>query len=145
MPDPTEFVITAAFSTAFGIFALTATARMLIGKTAGSLPEPAPAPEDEGSPYLPPLAPALPPPLPVGRVRVGFYRPLDLLGIGFIFVLFFGLVVGSVRSSGKAEPVLDPVGKIPEFKYCAVKVTPGGQVGAHSSFGGGQLLAPAEA
>ena len=43
------------------------------------------------------------------------------------------------------NPALDPVGKIPEFKYCAVKVTPGGQVAAHSSFGGGQLLALAEA
>jgi formate dehydrogenase major subunit len=43
------------------------------------------------------------------------------------------------------NPALDPFGKIPEFKYCAVKVTPGGQVGAHSSFGGGQLLALAEA
>src|ERR1700681_1463608 len=43
------------------------------------------------------------------------------------------------------NPALDPVGKIPEFKYCAVKVTPGGQLAAHSSFGGGQLLAPVEA
>src|SRR6202158_2300591 len=43
------------------------------------------------------------------------------------------------------NPALDPVGKIPEFKYCAVKVTAGGQVAAHSSFGGGQLLALAEA
>jgi formate dehydrogenase major subunit len=39
------------------------------------------------------------------------------------------------------NPVLDPVGKIPEFKYCAVKVTRGGTVPEHSSFGGGQLLA----
>ncbi len=39
------------------------------------------------------------------------------------------------------NPVLDPYGKIPEFKYCAVKVSTGGQVGARSSFGGGQLLA----
>ena len=43
------------------------------------------------------------------------------------------------------NPALDPVGKIPEFKYCAVKVTPGGQVAAQSSFGGGQLLSPVEA
>jgi formate dehydrogenase major subunit len=43
------------------------------------------------------------------------------------------------------NPALDPVGKIPEFKYCAVKVTLGGQLAAHSSFGGGQLLAPVEA
>jgi hypothetical protein len=43
------------------------------------------------------------------------------------------------------NPALDPFAKIPEFKYCAVRIRPGGQVGAHSSFGGGQLLAPAEA
>ncbi|MBI5911484.1 MAG: formate dehydrogenase subunit alpha [Betaproteobacteria bacterium] len=36
------------------------------------------------------------------------------------------------------NPVLDPFGKIPEFKYCAVKVEKGGPVPVHSSFGGGQ-------
>jgi formate dehydrogenase major subunit len=36
--------------------------------------------------------------------------------------------------------VLDPFGKIPEFKYCAVKVTAGGEVPERSSFGGGELL-----
>jgi formate dehydrogenase major subunit len=39
------------------------------------------------------------------------------------------------------NPVLDPFGKIPEFKYCAVSVTPGGTVPAKMSFGGGSLLA----
>jgi formate dehydrogenase major subunit len=38
------------------------------------------------------------------------------------------------------NPVLDPFGKIPEFKYCAVKVTAGGPVPERSSFGGGVLL-----
>jgi len=38
------------------------------------------------------------------------------------------------------NPVLDPFGKIPEFKYCAVKVTKGGAVPPHMSFGGGVLL-----
>ena len=38
------------------------------------------------------------------------------------------------------NPVLDPFGKIPEFKYCAVKVTKGGPVPEHMSFGGGVLL-----
>ncbi|MFP8779262.1 formate dehydrogenase subunit alpha [Hydrogenophaga sp. RWCD_12] len=36
---------------------------------------------------------------------------------------------------------LDPFAKIPEFKYCAVKVTPGGTPPEVSSYGGGQLLA----
>ena len=39
------------------------------------------------------------------------------------------------------NPVLDPFGKIPEFKYCAVKVTAGGAPLERLSFGGGSLLA----
>jgi formate dehydrogenase major subunit len=38
------------------------------------------------------------------------------------------------------NPVLDPFGKIPEFKYCAVKVTKGGPTPEQMSFGGGVLL-----
>jgi len=38
------------------------------------------------------------------------------------------------------NPVLDPFGKIPEFKYCAVKVTKGGPEPMRLSFGGGVLL-----
>ena len=41
------------------------------------------------------------------------------------------------------NPVLDPFGKIPEFKYCAVKVTSGGPTPGRMSFGGGTLLADA--
>ncbi len=41
------------------------------------------------------------------------------------------------------NPVLDPIGKIPEFKYCAVKVARGGPTPMHSSFGGGQIVASA--
>ena len=42
------------------------------------------------------------------------------------------------------NPALDPVGKTPEFKYCAVRAGPGSEVAPHSSFGGGQRLAVAE-
>jgi formate dehydrogenase major subunit len=38
-------------------------------------------------------------------------------------------------------PVLDPFGKIPEFKYCAVKLMHGGELTPQSSYGGGQALA----
>ncbi len=38
------------------------------------------------------------------------------------------------------NPVLDPFGKIPEFKYCAVKITKGGPPPERLSFGGGVLL-----
>jgi formate dehydrogenase major subunit len=38
------------------------------------------------------------------------------------------------------NPALDPFGKIPEFKYCAVRVTAGGAPPERLSFGGGVLL-----
>jgi formate dehydrogenase major subunit len=43
------------------------------------------------------------------------------------------------------NPALDPFGKIPEFKYCAVRVTKGGATPKHASFGGGQTPLPAAA
>jgi formate dehydrogenase major subunit len=39
------------------------------------------------------------------------------------------------------NPVLDPFGKIPEFKYCAVRVLPGRELAERLSFGGGRSLA----
>ena len=42
------------------------------------------------------------------------------------------------------NPALDPFGKIPEFKYCAVKVMRGGELMPRSSFGGGQAFAQLE-
>ena len=42
------------------------------------------------------------------------------------------------------NPALDPFGKIPEFKYCAVKVTKGGPTPVQLSYGGGQALAAAK-
>ena len=36
---------------------------------------------------------------------------------------------------------LDPYAKIPEFKYCAIRVSPGGPEPVQGSYGGGQVLA----
>jgi formate dehydrogenase major subunit len=38
------------------------------------------------------------------------------------------------------NPALDPFGKIPEFKYCAVRVNKGGKLAPLVSFGGGRRL-----
>ena len=38
------------------------------------------------------------------------------------------------------NPALDPFGKIPEFKYCAVKLMRGGELTPRSSYGGGRDL-----
>jgi formate dehydrogenase major subunit len=39
------------------------------------------------------------------------------------------------------NPKLDPFGKIPEFKYCAVKVTKGGARPGYPGYGKGRSLA----
>jgi formate dehydrogenase major subunit len=56
---------------------------------------------------------------------------------GAVFVPFCYYEAAANRLT---NPVLDPFGKIPEFKYCAVKVTKGGPTPVHLSFGGGTLL-----
>ncbi len=73
------------------------------------------------------------------RGRVSLYARADE-GIprGALFIPF---CYYEAAANMLTNPVLDPYGKIPEFKYCAVKVSPGGRVGASSSYGGGQLLA----
>ena len=42
------------------------------------------------------------------------------------------------------NPALDPFGKIPEFKYCAVAVRKGGELTPLSTYGGGQARAQVE-
>jgi formate dehydrogenase major subunit len=42
------------------------------------------------------------------------------------------------------NPALDPFGKIPEFKYCAVSVRKGGELTPLSTYGGGQARAQVE-
>ncbi|MBD8529875.1 MULTISPECIES: formate dehydrogenase subunit alpha [unclassified Massilia] len=65
-------------------------------------------------------------------------RADDSSPVGAIFVPFCYYEAAINRLTNAA---LDPVGKIPEFKYCAIKVTPGGEVARQSSYGGGQILA----
>jgi formate dehydrogenase major subunit len=57
------------------------------------------------------------------------------LGAVFIPFCYYEAAVNMLTN-----PALDPFGKIPEFKYCAIKVTPGGELTPTSSFGGGQEL-----
>jgi formate dehydrogenase major subunit len=57
---------------------------------------------------------------------------------GAVFVPFCYYEAAANRLT---NPVLDPFGKIPEFKYCAIKVTTGGSVPNRLSFGGGSILA----
>jgi formate dehydrogenase major subunit len=57
--------------------------------------------------------------------------------LGAIFIPFCYYEAAANRLT---NPVLDPFGKIPEFKYCAVKVTAGGPSPKRASYGGGQAF-----
>jgi len=72
------------------------------------------------------------------RGRISLYaRADDGTPRGAIFVPF---CFYEAAANKLTNPVLDPFGKIPEFKYCAVKVSKGGPEPDRMSFGGGVLL-----
>jgi formate dehydrogenase major subunit len=56
---------------------------------------------------------------------------------GAVFVAFCWFEAAINRLT---NPALDPVAKIPEFKYCAVRLRAGGAAPVLGSFGGGQRL-----
>jgi formate dehydrogenase major subunit len=73
------------------------------------------------------------------RGEVSLYaRADDSSPRGAIFVPFCYYEAAINRLTNAA---LDPFGKIPEFKYCAIRVSLGGEVEHQGSYGGGQILA----
>jgi formate dehydrogenase major subunit len=75
------------------------------------------------------------------RGSVSLYaRADDSSPRGAVFVPFCYYEAAANKLTNAA---LDPFAKIPEFKYCAIRVTPGGPQPEQSSFGGGQALANA--
>jgi len=72
------------------------------------------------------------------RGQISLYaRTDDGMAPGSVFVPF---CYYEAAANMLTNPVLDPFGKIPEFKYCAVKITKGGVPPERLSFGGGVLL-----
>ena len=58
-------------------------------------------------------------------------------GAVFVAFAFYEAAINELTNAA-----LDPYAKIPEFKYCAVRVKAGGEPPRQSSFGGGQRPAP---
>ena len=73
------------------------------------------------------------------RGKVGLYARADESSPrGAVFVPFCYYEAAINRLTNAA---LDPFAKIPEFKYCAIKITLGGDEPVQGSYGGGQVLA----
>ena len=76
------------------------------------------------------------------RGKVGLYARADESSPrGAVFVPFCYYEAAINRLTNAA---LDPFAKIPEFKYCAIKVTLGGDAPVQGSYGGGQVLAASD-
>jgi formate dehydrogenase major subunit len=60
-------------------------------------------------------------------------------GAVFMAFCYYEAAINKLTNSA-----LDPFAKIPEFKYCAVKVTLGGKRPVQMSYGGGQILDPTQ-
>ncbi len=88
MPDPTATVLTGVFAASLGLFGVFATVRQFFGIGQAAFIE---APE-----------------LTDIRVPVWFYRPLDLLGVGFVFMVFSGLVLASFQMPDADKTTLSP-------------------------------------
>jgi len=72
------------------------------------------------------------------RGKVSLYARADESSPrGAIFVAFCYYEAAINKLTNDA---LDPFGKIPEFKYCAIRITRGGIPPVQSSYGGGQIL-----
>jgi formate dehydrogenase major subunit len=74
------------------------------------------------------------------RGKVSLYARADESsphGAVFVPFCFYEAAINKLTNSA-----LDPFGKIPEFKYCAVRLSLGGTDPTQSSFGGGQILEP---
>jgi formate dehydrogenase major subunit len=72
------------------------------------------------------------------RGAISLYaRADDGMPRGVVFVPF---CYYEAAANMLTNPALDPFGKIPEFKYCAVRVCKGGAAPNRLSFGGGVLL-----
>ncbi|HEX4151744.1 MAG TPA: formate dehydrogenase subunit alpha [Steroidobacteraceae bacterium] len=72
------------------------------------------------------------------RGKVSLYARADESsprGAVFVPFCYYEAAINKLTNSA-----LDPFGKIPEFKYCAVRVSLGGVPPKQASFGGGQIL-----
>lgn len=110
MSDPTTTVITSTFCAALGLFVLASLVRKFLGKESPAEPLAVGPDESPDSPYRSPEPHDFPPSPLAGRVPTWFYNPLDLLGMGLVFGVFFTLVWGSLQLATEKEPEMNPGG-----------------------------------
>lgn len=108
--NPTVTVLVICFATSLATFVVAAAFRAITApRPSADVPAPAdlPAAGNDGSPYQPPnTLPAVPPPLPTGKVAVGHYRKLDLIWMGFIALMFAFLSLGNATVAAEKTDIV---------------------------------------
>lgn len=97
MSDPTLVAIASTFAAAFVIFGVAMFIRRRTGLGISSA-VPEYIPQELESPYASPISVPVnePPEILGGKIPTWFYRPLDLLGLGFLFILFSILAIANL-------------------------------------------------
>ena len=104
MSDPTLYVTTITFWSALGMCAIGAGIQQWAKPTKPAITEIAEASSES------------PPPLPWQeetereKVPTRFYGPYDLIGLLFVFLLFFALTAMNIQASAKKDLVMTPMG-----------------------------------
>ena len=99
MPDPTVITLQVCFFGALGVFAVSAITRAVAARRQA----------------------AAPPPVPLGRVPTSPYLSLDLLWMGFIFLTFYSLSIGTARLvAAKTEMNITSQGLLQTIGFQAV-------------------------
>ncbi len=112
MSDPTALVLTISFAAAMGIFILGAGVRFLGNRRNATEHEQSADAELADSPYQPPGTFDNSAPLPSRGIVIGIYNRVDLLGIALIYLIFSGLIMGSLYSPQQTDVVPSSSGLI---------------------------------
>ena len=110
MSNPTDFALSGCFVAAIGLFLLSALLRRVLAHRKRAVAAPPPVTDDvpwQGDEL--PMAGTMPPSLPHGKVPVWFYRPLDLLGIAIVFLVFGGLAFSAGQKPLDPSTSLSPM------------------------------------
>lgn len=105
--DPTAIVLSCGFAVTLIFFVIAARYhRMRLRKKIPALITPLPTAEGEENPFQSSIHAV--PPLPVGKVPVWFYHPLDLLGAALVVLVFGGMAMASVFMQDVQTDALNP-------------------------------------
>jgi len=110
MSNPTDIVLSLSFVAAISLFLISALLRWVFALRKQAVAAPPPVADDaswQGDEM--PISEPTQTSFPYGKVPVWFYRRVDLLGIGLVFLMFGGLALSAVQKPYNPSTSLSPM------------------------------------